>query len=809
MFTPVCDPCLRLVRRRLLAALSPLGLIAGLSLLANPAAAQTAAPERTAEQLRQIEVTAPRRKPPRRRAAPGAQPAPAAASATDRGPAVEVRNTHATPLNFNVTAESASYLGLKPREIPATVEVIDQHTIKEQGYRTTTEAAQGFVGVTAADPPGAASNFSMRGFTGSQINVLYNGIRTGPQEFTSRIMDTGNLDRIEILKGPASLMSGEGATGGAINYITRRPHTGKIVHEAFTSFDSFNGYRAGYGSGGSTTIKGLDYRFDLTRASKVGFIDDTYTKIWNASGQLDYRVTDVFKVWFAAEYKEDKDRFYWGTPMVPVSVAGANGVGGILAGSWTTRYFDAHNLGPVTIDGRTLKTSYNVLDNDSGAKELWLRGGFDYDVDKQTRIKSQVYAYNADRHWFNNEASSFNPDTGLVERDRFFVAHDHQLYGGITEIVRNDTIFGFDNRWAAALQGSTTDFKVQQRAFLGSDPFPWDTVSLINPSRAFYTSCDNPPTNTCPFVTNPRRAQLDVIAATFENRLKLTRTFALIGGVRAESISLRRESQNQNGVMNAGFPLYKNFRPVTGRVGYTWEAVPGLTFYGQYATAADPAVATIFRLPPNLPLELTRTRTYEAGVKQVLWGNRAEWTFSAFDIQRKNVFQSATGQNTNLASLIKSKGIEIAGGVRPTDQFKLWANLALIETEYGAFIDTAGNDFTGRRPPNVPRVVANAGAAYRFLTPWPVEVGGSVRHVGDRFIDDANTVTMLEYTLGDVYVFVDIPKWALSAVDETRLAFRVRNVTDRKFAAWVDTSYPDQILLGAPRSFEVAASFKW
>ena len=68
------------------------------------------------------------------------------------------------------------------REIPATVEVIDQQTIREQGYRTVSEAAQGAVGVTSGDNPAEPSAFSMRGFTNSQINTLYNGIKNRPAE---------------------------------------------------------------------------------------------------------------------------------------------------------------------------------------------------------------------------------------------------------------------------------------------------------------------------------------------------------------------------------------------------------------------------------------------------------------------------------------------------------------------------------------------------------------------------------------------------------------------------------------------------
>jgi iron complex outermembrane recepter protein len=98
-------------------------------------------------------------------------------------------------------------------------------------------------------------------------------------------------------------------------------------------------------------------------------------------------------------------------------------------------------------------------------------------------------------------------------------------------------------------------------------------------------------------------------------------------------------------------------------------------------------------------------------------------------------------------------------------------------------------------------------AKYRFSP--PVELGVSLRHVGDRFNFQDNLVVMDAYTVADAYVFVDIPKNFFPAVEQTRLSFRVRNLTDRRYAAWGDPGYTDQIILGAPRSYEVAASFKW
>ena len=65
-------------------------------------------------------------------------------------------------------------------------------------------------------------------------------------------------------------------------------------------------------------------------------------------------------------------------------------------------------MNPVTIDARTLTTNFNVLNNHSGASELWLRSGFQWDITNNISLKSQVYGYDAHRHWFNNEINSFD-----------------------------------------------------------------------------------------------------------------------------------------------------------------------------------------------------------------------------------------------------------------------------------------------------------------------------------------------------------------------------------------------------------------
>jgi len=709
-----------------------------------------------------------------------------------------------TPLNTAAVTDVGSRLGITAREMPATVEVISQRTMQDLGIRTTTDVAKAAVGVTGGDAPGAPAIFSMRGFSGDQISTLYNGIPIGPSTMTGRPMDVAGLQQVEIIKGPDSLVAGLGATGGAINYVNKAPHTGPIVNDAFTSYDSFNGYRAGYGSGGSTLINGLDYRFDISHFNNKGFIDDTYSKLSNVSGQLNYRVNENLRIWGATEYRQDNDRFYWGTPLVPANAPGIVPTYGVVSGLWSNYYLGGGTPVPVTIDARTLTTNYNVLDNHSGANELWLRSGFQWDITNNISLKSLVYGYDAHRHWFNNEISSFDQTVGnfagaqSIYRERLALDHAQRLYGNITDLTVNSNLGGMDNRFVATVAASSNQFNVSQDTLFFND-----YVDLLNPDRGLYG----------PRSDEKIYTHLDTASLSFEDRLKLTSTFALIGGIRFENIELSRTRFDENGLLKASYPFSKTFNPVTGRIGYTWDIAPGVMLYSQYATAADPTVANIFILRPTTPLLLTTSRTYETGVKLLSADKRAEATFSAFDIERKNVYVPESGILFNVAGKMASKGVEIAAAVNPVAGLKLWGNVAFVQSRFIDFTYVDGNgdfqSYSGKTPPNVPNFIANAGASYRFDTKLPVEIGGLVRHVGDRFNFQDNLVTMDAYTIFDAYAFVDIPKAYFPGVDQTRISFRVRNLTNKLYAAWGDPGYTDQIILGAPRSYEVAASFKW
>ena len=83
--------------------------------------------------------------------------------------------------------------------------------------------------------------------------------------------------------------------------------------------------------------------------------------------------------------------------------------------------FDGSVLGPLTVNSRTLTTNYNVADNATGARELWLRSGFEWTPLNNVTIKNQVYYYGAKRNWLDSETYAFNNDTMMIDRDRSFL----------------------------------------------------------------------------------------------------------------------------------------------------------------------------------------------------------------------------------------------------------------------------------------------------------------------------------------------------------------------------------------------------
>ena len=111
---------------------------------------------------------------------------------------------------------TGSRLGLSAMDIPASLDVIDSSVMEARGYQRISDAVETTPGVVVGQNPAAPSSFSMRGFTRSQITVLRDGIWLGPANMVMRPQNTFNLDCVEVLRGPSSVLNGQGAVAGAV-----------------------------------------------------------------------------------------------------------------------------------------------------------------------------------------------------------------------------------------------------------------------------------------------------------------------------------------------------------------------------------------------------------------------------------------------------------------------------------------------------------------------------------------------------------------------------------------------------------------
>ena len=126
-------------------------------------------------------------------------------------------------VRLNSNAIGGTYVDVPVRDLPATLTIVTQDLIQERGITTALDALELVPGMNIWPDTGWIPAVDARGFstTSSGISISYDGIRPNSVPQSGRPLDAFLIDHVEVLKGPASLMSGEGAAGSNINYVTK------------------------------------------------------------------------------------------------------------------------------------------------------------------------------------------------------------------------------------------------------------------------------------------------------------------------------------------------------------------------------------------------------------------------------------------------------------------------------------------------------------------------------------------------------------------------------------------------------------
>ena len=233
-------------------------------------------------------------------------------------------------LNLTERASAGSRLDLGLLEIAAAVDVIDAETMATRGQASIASAIERLPGVVSGESPAAPSTFSLRGFTRSQVTFLRDGVWIGPTNMVMRPQNTFNLERIELLRGTASALHGQGAVGGVINAVTKKPrgrHDRPV--ELAASFGRFDTVELGAGAEFELSDRSW-LRLTAGHSQSDGYVNDADPRSTNLTASALVRARDSLDLHIGADYLDDRLSKYWGTPLVPIAFAGANEERGVV-----------------------------------------------------------------------------------------------------------------------------------------------------------------------------------------------------------------------------------------------------------------------------------------------------------------------------------------------------------------------------------------------------------------------------------------------------------------------------------------------
>ncbi len=709
--------------------------------------------------------------------------------AVDRTDATIIVTGQRDPLKLDDQAQAGSRLGLSIRETPASVEVLTQDDLQIRGLRTAREAFNDVVGAIAGNVPGNPAVVSLRGFAGNTVSILQDGVRVSASTVVQRDSNTWHYDRVEVLKGPASVLYGEGALAGVVNKVTRKPVLGERHLDTLLSVGSFATVFAAGGVNLPLTST-IAVRADASyqRSDSLYDVDNNDTLSAGLTASALWRPSDRLSLLVAVDHFEDRyDATYQGLPLIP--------------GQYALRPTDAvTSASGLVADSALRRHNYNPQGAYSAANETTIRSRLDWTVDGGWSVALDLTGYTADRAFLLADSQSFVAPTAAFPHGSFRQTyqdfrHDHQFWNARGVVGNDSRIAGLRNRFSLGIEHNDTDFvSLRQTAAAAALP----AVDVRNPAvvplpsgTAIFTA------GNVTFDSGLKQSSVFV-----EDALNLTPRWLLVGGLRWDHMALdRATTQNATGAVDRNSPT---FDPMSWRAGTTWDVTPGVTLYAQYTTAVSPVSSILLASIANSRFRLTTGRAYEAGFKASTWGGRASVTGAAYRIAQRDIL---TRDPANPALTVQggrqsSQGVELSGVVTPVPALRLSGGVSYTDARYDELSELVAGvriDRSRNRPINIPSTTVNASALYTIAR--SVTLGGFLRHAGAFYTDTANMIRVAGHSVLDASVSFPVAPHAT-------LTLRGRNLTDAFYGEY--SGYPTtNVYIGAPRSFEVALATRF
>jgi len=665
-------------------------------------------------------------------------------------------------VSLTTPTTAGSRLNLTAMETPASVESLSGEQVRARGDRSVQDAVSRSTGISRTGTPGdGGTSLQARGFTGqSSVMQLYDGNRmyTGMGTVTFPV-DTWSVQRVDVLRGPASVLYGEGATGAVVNVIPKKPFEGEIENHLRVGYGSYDSQQQAFDSGGSLSDT-LSYRLNLNRLRSNGWIDRGDSSSDFISAALRWQATEDLAFTLAHDYGDQRPQNYFGTPLI----------NGRLQDSLRNK-------------------NYNVRDDQQHYNDQWTRLTSDWQINDAVSASNELYYLKAQRRWQNAENYNFDTATQQLSRSGYFgIGHQQEQVGDRQTFTFKHSLFGLDSQTVTGVDYNRIRFQLNSNSPF-NDVLPnGQALDLYHPQPGYFESA------------NPYRDQFDSttkqMSVFAENRTQLSERWSLVTGVRRDYVHVDRNNLIDDS---------QSDKTLTGnnwKAGLVFALTPETSFYGQVATSTDGIGGLISLSPSQQQYDLSTARQTEIGLKQLFWDQRGEFTLAAYRIVKKKLLTDDPG-NPTLKQQVgqqSSNGLEASLDLQLPHAWQLQANAAIVKAKYDDFsevVDGQTLSYNGNRPVDVPRRTANLWLNKNLSD--DLKAGAGVRYVDARYADMANRNELPSYTVVDATL-----SW--QALRNTTLGLQLNNLFDRRYA---QSQYNEgqQWILGEPRSFFVTADY--
>lgn len=660
-------------------------------------------------------------------------------------PEVRVRGARQAGEGYNPpTASSATKIEAPVRDVPQTVNVVPEQVLRDTRARSMQDALRTVPGIGLSHGDGQRDEVTIRGFTAIGDQFI-DGLRDDALYFR----DLSNIERVEVIKGPAAVLYGRGSSGGLINRITKKP--GPDLTEAALSVGAWNARRAeidfargALGPGVGLRVTGAVERADSYRSQQ-------FLKRESVAPSLSWGTGDT-RLLVQLEHLRDRRVTDFGVPAFrgrPVDVPASTYYG--AANAREADYTQAE----VNAFGATLSHRFSDAWSARNAFRL-----YDYKLDRNNTLVGSV----------NEAAQTASLDHGNVRRDE--VGFFNQ-----TELVQRAEAFGLRHQILYGVELGRQN-KDQRRVTRNNVA----TVSLFNPVLPVLA---REVTGVAPFLDN--RAILSSVSGYLQDMVAFSERWKALVGLRYDDFEQETRERRPDQPN-----LARTDRTWSPRAGVVWQPSLAQSYYASFSKSFQPSGEQFALAASNAQLAPEETINREMGAKLDFLGGQASATASLFNLERTNIkaFDPATRTLIPIGTQ-RTNGLELTLAGALPGAWQVYAGYAYLDGRVTESVAVdSGQPVKGKRPTLTPDHSAS------FWLTKTIEgafvLGGGFNYVGDRLANPGNTVTLPRYTTFDA-----IAAYRTKTYD---LQLNLFNVFDKRYIVAGHGTSPNLNLPGAPRN---------